>query len=111
MTPPKNGRCGPRLKKALHVRAWWVMREMAVFSLNDLLSTVADGHERSAERNLKGYIRALERSEVLRQVRHAQWSLVRDLGPEAPKPRKGHLRLYDPNSGAFLELHEQITRL
>ncbi|MFM2056077.1 MAG: hypothetical protein RLY71_462 [Pseudomonadota bacterium] len=96
--------------RPLRVRAWWVMRESAVFSLQDLLFTVADGSERCAAHNLRAYIRALEEVAVLVQVRahglqhlaqQPAWRLARDLGPIAPVARRQpHHQVWDGNRRA-----------
>lgn len=93
-------------RKPLYMRAWWVMREMVVFSLHDLLTTVADGSERTASKNLTAYLRALERSDVITRARHDSWRLKRDLGPAAPCFRVGFRRLLNPNTGQFLDMRD-----
>lgn len=98
-----------RRHRPLRVRAWWVMRETAVFSLQDLLLTVADGSERGAVHNLRAYIRALEAVAVLVQVRahglqqlsqQQPWRLARDLGPIAPVVRRNPHQVWDGNRRA-----------
>lgn len=90
--------------RPLRTRAWWVMREMAAFSLTDLLMTVADGSERTAADNLGRYVRSLERHGVLARVRRGTeaWRLARDLGPHAPICRRTNDPVFDPNSGTTL---------
>jgi hypothetical protein len=89
-------------QRPLRVRAWWVMRERAAFSLADLLHTVADGSERNAAHNLRQYIRALEHSGVLARAyaraELAAWRLARDLGPLAPVAQRCGRAVRDPNN-------------
>lgn len=89
-------------RRPLRERAWWVMREMAAFSLDALLLTVADGAERTAADNLRRYIRALERHGVLAHVRQKRddtsYRLAHDLGPRAPVVRRRQRDLFDPNA-------------
>ena len=98
---------GGHRRRPLRERAWWCMREMAAFSLDALLLTVADGAERAAAQNLRGYIRALERHGVLahvRQKRDDSYRLARDLGPRAPVVRRRQRDLFDPNTGHPVQL-------
>jgi hypothetical protein len=100
-------------RRPLRERAWWCMREMAAFGLDDLLLTVATGAERAAADNLRRYIRSLERHGVLahlRQVRddnERRWRLARDLGPSAPVLR----RSTDARSGPELIDTNTQTRI
>lgn len=102
--PPRANAHG---RRHLRVRAWWVMRERTRFELDDLLRTVADGHERNAAHNLRAYIRVLERCGVLaRAYARADlnaWRLARDLGPLAPVVQRCGTALRDPNTSTVIE--------
>jgi hypothetical protein len=114
--PVRRGRGRPEAARCsgLRERAWWLMRTLPRFTLDDLLFTLADGGERDAAGNLRKYCRALERVGVLRRLdRRAPgraptsnglviWRLVRDLGRQAPVWRTGMQALWDPNCNAYL---------
>lgn len=89
-------------RRPLRERAWWVMREMAVFCLDDLLLTVADGTERGAADNLRRYIRQLTHYGVLAHACQARddrnYRLAKDLGPRAPVYRARRKQLIDTNT-------------
>ena len=99
-------------RRPLRARAWWVMRELARFDLEELLRTVADGTERAAAANLRRYIAALEQHQVLARLPGAkgkpkgQWRLRTDLGPlpPVPRPQRG---LFDHNTKTLMALPEE----
>ncbi len=93
-------------RRPLRERAWWCMREMAAFSLDELLLTVADGSERSAADNLKRYLRTLTRYGVVTHLRTQgnAYRLAKDLGPAAPVVRRRRADLLDANTGTPLQL-------
>lgn len=105
------GQTAPRtVTTGLRQRAWWVIRRHGVFTLPELLATVADGKERAAASNLGRYLRALERTGILKQEGRSRptaptsngsirYRLARDLGREAPVWRQSARQVYDPNSG------------
>ena len=79
----------PRPKRPLRTRAWWVMRAMPVFSMQDLLMTCATSSDLAARNNLNRYLAALLRAGVLESApalpgQPPVWRLARDLGPLAP---------------------------
>ena len=98
----------------LRQKAWWVMRSLPRFTLDDLLFQLADGSQRDAPSNLQRYISALERVGVLVRLArrmpgntptsngHVIWRLARDLGRAAPVWRAKQQVLFDPNSGALI---------
>jgi len=114
--PVQRSRGRPHAKKTrgLRQRAWWVMREVPRFTLDDLLLTLVDDGQKDAPSNLQKYISALERVGVLvrlaRRVAgstptsngHVIWRLARDLGRAAPVWRSAQRVVFDPNSGALL---------
>lgn len=108
MTP---GQTAPRkVTHGLRSRAWWVIRRHGVFTLPELLATVADGAERDAASNLGRWLRALAGAGILKTEGRAKpealtsngclrYRLVTDLGREAPVWRQARGEVYDPNSG------------
>ena len=114
--PVRRGRGRPLAKKTrgLRERAWWVMREVPRFTLDDLLLTLVDGGQKDAPSNLQKYIHALERVGVLERLQrrapgnsptsngHVIWRLARDLGRKAPIWRGAQQVLFDPNTGALM---------
>lgn len=106
----KAGQVVPRKRtRGLRAKAWWVMRAQRHWTLESLLSIVADGRERDAASNLRKYLNPLARAGVIaRDGREAptsltsngawRYRLVRDLGPHAPVVRASELTVYDPNS-------------
>ena len=114
--PCQRGRGRPVVGHAtgLRQKAWWVIRSLPRFTLDDLLFQLADGTQRDAPANLQKYISALERVGVLVRLQrrmpgkaptsngHVIWRLARDLGRTAPVWRAKQQVLFDPNSGALL---------
>lgn len=106
------GQTAPRtVTFGLRQRAWWVMRRHGVFTLTELLATVADGKERDAASNLGRYIRALAMAGILKIEGRARpesptsngairYRLAADLGRAAPVWRHSRREVFDPNSGA-----------
>jgi len=109
--PMNPGQTAPRTKTiGLRQRAWWVMRRHGVFTLPDLLATVADGGEKDAAGNLGRWLRALVCAGILRtegRDRPAKptsngclrYRLAIDGGSHAPVWRTSRGEVYDPNSG------------
>lgn len=104
--------------RGLRERAWWLMRELGRWTLPDLLSTVTDGTESAAERNLMQWMRALERAGLVARLPRKAfsalhpngitiWRLVRDIGRLGPVWQRAHRRLYDPNSGDYIEIKKR----
>lgn len=109
----------PRLRastRGLRERAWWVMRRRGVFTLPELLATLATGDERDAASNLGKYVRALARAGILRaETRRApgaaltsngylRYRLRVDNGRMAPVWRAAKGEVFDPNTGAAYPL-------
>lgn len=94
----------------LRQRAWWVMRRRIVFTLPELLSTLADGTERDASSNLGKYLRALEKAEIIKREAsrqpgtaltsngHLSYRLVVNGGRKAPVWRAKTNAVFDPNT-------------
>lgn len=112
--PAKRGRPYTRKTSGLRERAWWLMRKLPRFTIDDLLFTLADGGEQDAPGNLTKYVRALERVGVLSRLMrrapgntptsngHVIWRLARDLGRTAPVWRSASQQLFDPNTGGLI---------
>lgn len=108
-----------RRARGLRVRAWWLMRQLGRWTLPELLTTLADGSQRTPRTNLLRYIHGLERGGIVRRAKrvvpgdrpgskgHVLWILARDLGPQAPVLRDDRRELYDPNAGTTLPLEPQ----
>lgn len=106
------GQTAPRKKTfGLRQRAWWVMRRHRVFTLPELLSTVADGAERDAENNLGRWLRALTRAGILKIEGRAKpasptsngawrYRMTVEGGRDAPVWRQARREVFDPNTGA-----------
>jgi len=107
-----KGQTSPRtVTQGLRQRAWWVMRRRSRFSLQELLSTLADGSERDAASNLGKYLRALEKAGVIRREAerqpgaaltsngHIRYRLAINTGRKAPVWRAKSNAVYDPDSG------------
>lgn len=98
----------------LRKRAWWLIRQQGVFTLDDLLTTLADGTEKNAYRSLMKYVGLLERVGVLHRLKrkapglsplsrgHVIWRLVRDLGRLPPVAKHRDTVLFDPNGQVTL---------
>lgn len=107
----RAGQTAPRkVTKGLRQQAWWVMRRRVVFSLPEVLATVASGAERDAESNIGRYVRALEKAGILTvDGRTApdsptsngciRYRVAIDNGRKAPVWRQRSGGVYDPNTG------------
>jgi len=114
LKPQRRGRPVATQTSGLRERAWWLMRQLPRFTLDELLLTLADGSERDAYGNLRKYVKRLERVGVLARLhRRASgtaptsnglviWRLARDLGRVAPVWRGTQGALWDPNTSALL---------
>lgn len=114
----KAGQTAPRkVTTGLRQQAWWVMRRRVVFSLPELLATIATGAEKDAANNLARYVRALELAGfVSRDGRGTprmagshgcvRYRVVRDNGRRAPVWRSSAGGVYDPNTGDCYDLAE-----
>lgn len=109
----RRGQTAPRtVTRGLRERAWWCMRRWGAFTLPELLSTVANGSERSADSNLRKYLRALACAGILvvdeQRVGIVKGStsngllryrLVVNRGRRAPVWRAASRQVFDPNTG------------
>lgn len=105
-----------RRRRPLRERAWWCMREMAAFDLDELLLTVADGAERAAADNLRRYIKQLEQHGVVARMRqqrddaNRRYRLAQDLGPKPPVYRRKTHDLLDTNTGHLVSRDQPGAR-
>jgi len=95
-------------QRPLRARAWWCMRQMVVFGLDDLLRTVAVGVERDATDNLRQWCKALTNAGVLQRIQPHRgapvWRLQRDIGPLPPIWQRRSDAIFDPNSNIHYSL-------
>jgi hypothetical protein len=121
-TPKRpRGRPAAQHTSGLRERAWWLMRELPRFTLDDLLYTLAGPDDLDAPNNLMKYIRGLERTGVLARLQRRAagtaktsngrviWRVARDLGRQAPVWKPTHLCVWDPNTATKLPVVEQST--
>ena len=115
----RQGQISPRtVTIGLRPRAWWVIRKRINFTVQELLSTLADGTERDAVSNLGKYIRALEKAGIVQREATRQpgsaltspgmlrYRLVINAGRRAPVWRAKSNTVYDPNSGIVYPIAE-----
>lgn len=114
----RPGQSAPRKKThGLRQQAWWVMRRRVVFTLPELLATVATGAEKDATSNIGRYVRALEKAGILKIDGRAppesvtsngcmRYRVVIDNGRKAPVWRQHVGGVYDPNTGDCYEERE-----
>lgn len=115
----KPGKAGERPRKrtvGLRDRAWWHFHNRDVATLNELLSTHANGTEKAASINLYKYISALEAVDIVERIGKQPakqskgrivWRLKKKLGMLAPVWRQSANEIYDPNSGNVFKLPEK----
>lgn len=101
----------PRQKtRGLRQRAWWVMRARGVVTVPDLLSTLSDGTEKNAAKNLGRYLAALSVAGFVEEIGrapgtartsngHKRYRLTRNNGRQAPVVRQRGREVFDPNTG------------
>lgn len=102
----------PRQKtRGLRQRAWWVMRARTVVTVPDLLSTLADGTEKNAGKNLGRYLAALAATGFIAELDtrapgvaptsngYKRYKLLRNNGRQAPVVRQRQRAVFDPNTG------------
>lgn len=106
----RKGQMAPRtMTGGLRVKAWWVLRKKRHVTLSELLLTICDGSEKSAETNLRGWLNKLVTAGLLERERVADgkltsngsylYRLVKDIGPKAPVVRASVSKIFDPNNG------------
>lgn len=97
----KPGMSVERYRTSLRSRAWNLMRIKMWLSVDDMLMTLADGSEKSAERDLRRYVRALQKAGyVERSARNPQlFRLVNNTGRNAPAYNTKRETVTDTNTG------------
>ena len=97
----------------LRQKAWRAMQIKGKFTLSDLVRNVVTAADkaRNPRNNLGRYVAGLTRIGILVELKRRaaptsltsngekRWTLVRDLGRQAPVMRRDGLSVYDPNSG------------
>jgi hypothetical protein len=87
---------------------WHALGNRQKATLDELLRVACAGDERDPERNIRRYLRLLERTGYLVKMRvpypnPSQWLVVKWTGPQAPVARQSGTALYDPNLRQTLE--------
>lgn len=97
---PRSGNAQSRTAGTLRAKAWRYLRIRGKASLGDILMTVADGTEATAEQNLRRYLNALTRAGILARTRSG-WLLPsdRNTGIEAPNWNTRTRTVTDVNTG------------
>ena len=108
----RKGQQSPRtVTTGLRQRAWWILRNRKSTTLPELLSTIADGHEKDAESNVGRYLRALVKAGILSVAKdrvpggamtsngYKRYCLVVDCGEDAPVWRASRGEVYVPAWG------------
>lgn len=104
-----KGQTAPRtITGGLRAKAWWILRKNRRTTLAELMLTLCDGSEKSAESNLRRWLNKLVCASVLDRKRIADgkltsngsylYTLIKDLGPKAPVVRVSSGQVFDPNS-------------
>lgn len=113
--PLRKSRRQLRTSPTLRERAWWLMRQLGQFTLEDLLTTLVSSSEKNAYTNLLRYALALERVGVLHRLKrrapglsalsrgHVIWRVTQDLGRLPPVTRYRHSVVFDPNTKKTLQ--------
>ncbi|MDS4020641.1 MAG: hypothetical protein RKR03_09085 [Candidatus Competibacter sp.] len=95
--------------QTLRHRVWHALAHRKKATLDELLTVACAGGERDPERNIRRYLRLLERTGYLVRLRdrqpdlaptspgHVKWLLLRWTGPKAPVSLQRGTALYDPN--------------
>ncbi|MDV7341005.1 hypothetical protein RYZ26_15470 [Terasakiella sp. A23] len=86
---------------SMRMRIWHAMRLKQKFTIADLTKLVARD-EKAPRDGVQRYLKVLELAGYLRPLRKSgrekRFSLIRDLGPEAPMIRNHRTEVYDPNT-------------
>lgn len=109
---PRHGG-GNQGGSGLRGQCWWLMRQLPLFTINELLETYADGTEKGAHNNIAHYLRSLEACDVVERLRrragdavtspgYVVWRLKHNLGMLAPVWRRKQKVLWDPNASQIL---------
>jgi predicted transcriptional regulator len=97
---------GPRVKprkhaKSMRIRIWRAIRMKRKFTISDIV-TLASKEEKAPRDGVQRYLCVLSQAGYLHRLKQAgkarRYSLIRDLGPEAPIIRNNRTEVYDPNT-------------
>lgn len=106
----------------LRAKAWWVLRNRKVATIEALLTTLADGSQKDAESNLRKYLGALAKAGILKvdakrqpgkaltSNGHQRYHLVIDCGAKAPVWRKSLNQVFVPETGQVHSIENIKTR-
>lgn len=106
----------PVRRSTLEPKAWRSMRNLRVFSVEDIQSRIDTGENQRVQSTIRGYVNALERAGyVVRMPRRAgpdgvlqdRWMLVNNTGFEAPVWRRSRYEMYDPNTRKTVSIAHQ----
>lgn len=109
-----RGRPETQHSSGLRERAWWLMRTLPRFTLDELLLTLVEAAGGDPASNIGRYVRQLERAGVVARTNrrapgrapqsngHVIWRVARDLGRLAPVWRGSQGALWDPNGRALI---------
>ncbi len=96
----------------LRAKAWWVLRKNRSMTLAEIMLTVCDGSEKSADTNLRRWLNCLVSGGLLISQREDdgkltsngsyRYTLVKDLGPKAPVVRVSNRKIYNPNNDELI---------
>jgi hypothetical protein len=96
----------------LRAKAWWVLRKNRSMTLTEIQSTICTGTEKSADSNLRRYLKKLTDVGVIDVETIAddkltsngvnRYTVVHNLGPKAPVVRVRTGQVFDPNSGKIV---------
>lgn len=96
----------------LRAKAWWVLRKNRSMTLAEIQSTICTGEEKSADSNLRRYLKKLADVGVIdvEQIGDDKltsngvnrYTVVQNLGPKAPVVRVKTGQVFDPNSGRII---------
>ncbi len=115
----------PRKQRVVHgtlrQKAWRAMQIKGKFTLSDLVRNVVTPADKAKNprNNLGRYVAGLTRVGILIELKRRaaptsltsngekRWTLVRDLGRQAPVMRKDGSSVFDPNSGQHLHVRNE----
>jgi hypothetical protein len=111
----RKGQTAPRtMTGGLRAKAWWVLRKNRRMTLAELMLTVCNGEEKSAETNLRRWLNYLVDAGILARERiddgkltsngSYRYTLVKDIGFKAPVVRVSRGDVYNPNNNEITPL-------
>lgn len=101
-----------RPTRGLRARAWWVLRKNKTMTLTDIQNSICTGSEKSADSNLRRWLKALVNTGlvtctivddgILNSNGSNCYKLVKDVGPKPPVVREKGGVVFDPNSNQII---------